>query len=216
MEVFIPLLVFVIVLVLAHQRSQVPDYMSQQDSESTGDEDDATEPMNDTAPHMNNGKTTNEKEKKTMETEKKIVGTRDLLLDTLTKIGCQYELGEEEDQKIVFAFQGEQFIAYANNEWKFVQLWDTHWGHIELDDVEELSRLRKAINAANLNNSVSTVFTIDEVGKTMDVHCKSTILFIPTIPSIDEYLKFELLEYFRAHQFVGNEMTKLREQEKTV
>ena len=49
----------------------------------------------------------------------------------------------------------------------------------------------------------------------MDVHSKSTILFIPQIPDIGDYLRLELNEFFGAHRFVGNEMAKLREQEGT-
>ena len=39
-------------------------------------------------------------------------GSRELFLETLSKIGCQYELGEGEDDsdKIYFAYQGENFV----------------------------------------------------------------------------------------------------------
>ncbi len=166
-------------------------------------------------PHVDM-KTTNDKklEKTTMEEQK---GTRDLLLETLTKIGCQYELAEEEgDDRIFFAFQGEHFFADAKNDWRYIHLWDTHWARIDLYDVDEFSRLRKAINLSNLNNCVTTIYTIDEEGKNVDVHCKSTVLLIPQIPEIDNYLRIELNEFFRAHQFVGNEMVKLREKEEAV
>ena len=148
-----------------------------------------------------------------MENEK---GTRDLFLETLTNIGCQYELADEEgDDRIFFAYQGEHFFVEARNNLRFIQIYDTHWGHIELYDVEEFARLKKAINGANLNNTVTTVYTIDEEAKTVDVHSKSTILFIPQIPDIGDYLRLELNEFFGAHRFVGNEMAKLREQEGT-
>lgn len=144
-------------------------------------------------------------------------GTRDLFMETLTKIGCQYELAEEEDNdRIFFAYQGENFFAGANNEGKYVHIYDTHWGHVELYDIDEFTRLRKAINGSNLNNSVMTVYTIDEAGSNVDVHCKTTILFIPQIPELENYLRLELNEFFRAHQYVGNEMAKLREQEESV
>ena len=103
----------------------------------------------------------------------------------------------------------------ARNNLRFIQIYDTHWGHVELYDVEEFARLKKAINGANLNNTVTTVYTIDEEAKTVDVHSKSTILFIPQIPDIGDYLRLELNEFFGAHRFVGNEMAKLREQEGT-
>ena len=144
----------------------------------------------------------------------KTIGTRDLFMQTLTRIGCQYELAEEEgDNRIFFAYQGEHFFADTTNEGWYVHVWDTHWYHVELYDVDELSRLKKAINNANLNCATITVYTIDEAGSNVDVHCKSTFPFIPQIPNIENYLRGELNDFFRAHQYVGNEMTKLREQE---
>ena len=142
------------------------------------------------------------------------MGTKDLFLATLTKIGCQYELAEEEDDNsIYFAYQGENFVVDASNENNYIRIWDTHWGHVELYDVDELSRLKKAINNSNLNTGVTTVYTIDEVGHNVDVHCKSVVLFIEQIPNIENYLRVELNEFFRAHQYVGNEMVKQREAE---
>ena len=142
------------------------------------------------------------------------MGTKDLFLATLTKIGCQYELAEkEDDNSIYFAYQGENFVVDASNENNYIRIWDTHWGHVELYDVDELSRLKKAINNSNLNTGVTTVYTIDEVGHNVDVHCKSVVLFIEQIPNIENYLRVELNEFFRAHQYVGNEMVKQREVE---
>ena len=142
------------------------------------------------------------------------MGTKDLFLTTLTKIGCQYELAEkEDDNSIYFAYQGENFVVDASNENNYIRIWDTHWGHVELYDVDELSRLKKAINNSNLNTGVTTVYTIDEVGHNVDVHCKSVVLFIEQIPDIENYLRVELNEFFRAHQYVGNEMVKQRESE---
>jgi len=144
-------------------------------------------------------------------------GTRDLFMETLTKIGCQYELAEEEDDdRIFFAYQGEHFFAGVRNDWQYIHVYDTHWGHVELYDIDEFARLKKAINESNLNNCVTTVYTIDEAGSNVDVHCKTTILFIPQIPDLENYLRLELNEFFRAHQFVGNQMVKLREQEEQV
>jgi len=141
------------------------------------------------------------------------IGTRDLFLNTLTKIGCQYQLGEGDDNRIFFAYQGENFFADTTNDIMYVHLWDTHWGHVELYDIDEVSRLRKAINTSNLNTAITTVFTIDENGNNMDVHSKSTIPFISSMPNLEDYLKVELNEFFRSHQMVGTEMRKLREQE---
>jgi hypothetical protein len=158
---------------------------------------------------------TNDNTTKTKEDMEEKEGTRDLFLETLSKIGCQYELGEGEDDsdKIYFAYQGENFVASASNEGCYVHLWDTHWGHVELYDIDEFARLKKAINLSNLNCATMTVYTIDEAGRNVDVHCKAVILFISQIPDIENYLRGELNDFFRAHQYVGNEMAKQRETE---
>ena len=153
-----------------------------------------------------------ERSKNVMEQTK---GSRELFLETLSKIGCQYELGEGEDDsdKIYFAYQGENFVASASNEGWYVHLWDTYWDHVELYDIDEFARLKKAINMSNLNCATTTVYTIDEAENNVDVHCKSVIPFIPQIPELENYLRGELNDFFRAHQLVGNEMEKQREAE---
>lgn len=142
-----------------------------------------------------------------------VLHTRDLFLDTLTEIGCQYQLGEDDDKRIFFTYQGEHFFADATNDIAYVQLWDTYWGHIELYDIDEMSRLRKAINTSNMKTSVTAFYTTDEMRKNFVVHSKTTIPFLSTIPELDDYLKVELNEFFRAHNVVGAEMQKLKEKE---
>ena len=156
--------------------------------------------------------------KNTVEKEtnmEKNIRTRDLFLEVLTKIGCQYQLGEGDDTRIFFAFQGENMFADASNESLYVVVWDTYWEHVELYDINEVSRMRKAINNSNLNSSVTTVYTIDKEGSNMDVHSRSMFAFVPQMPSIEDYLKAELGKFFRAHQLVGNELQKLRIEEQT-
>ena len=139
-------------------------------------------------------------------------GTRDLFLETLTKIGCQYEI-DPEDEYISFGYQGENFVASATNEERFVRVWDTFWGHVELYDADEFSRLKKAVNHANLNCSTMTVYSINEELKKVDVHCKSVFPLMPQMPDLDDYLRTELNDFFTAHHLVGTEMAKLRDQE---
>ena len=148
----------------------------------------------------------------TVQTEKN-KGTRDLLLDTLTKIGCQYQLGEGDDDRIYFPFQGENFIVDASNENIYIHIWDACWAQVELYDIDEVARIKRAINTSNLNSIVTTVFTIDEASSTLEVHSKTTIPFLPTMPHLEDYLRVTLNEFFRAHQVVGYEMHKMREQE---
>ena len=122
---------------------------------------------------------------------------------------------EEGDNRIFFAYQGEHFFVIATNEAKLIQIYDTHWGHVELYDIDEFARLKRAINDSNLNNNVTTVYTIDEAGSNVNIHSRYSILFVPQIPDIEDYLRWALNEFFRVHQHVGNELVKLREKEES-
>ena len=88
------------------------------------------------------------------------IGTRDLFLDVLTKIGCQYELGEGEDERIYFAYQGENFMVDTNNDSPYVVIWDTYWNSFELYDIEELSRIKKAINLSNFSTLTINILKV--------------------------------------------------------
>ena len=142
------------------------------------------------------------------------LGTRELFLETLTGIGCQYTLGEGEDNRIFFDFQGEHFFANVSDDASLIHIWDPCWVHVELYDIDEVARIKKAINTSNLNSTVTAVFTINEAGSTLEVHSKTTIPFLPTMPHLEDYLRVTLNEFFRAHQVVSYEMHKMREQER--
>lgn len=142
--------------------------------------------------------------------------TKDLFLETLTNIGCQYQIEEDNKNRTLFDFQGEHFFADTSDDSLYVHLYDPYWEYVELYDIDGVSRMRKAINSANLETAVTTIYVIDNVGKKLDVHSKATILFIPTIQNLELYLKTELCEFFRAHEALRTELHKLKEQEQTM
>ncbi len=137
--------------------------------------------------------------------------TRKFFTETLTAIGCQYR--RDEHDRICFAFQGEHFVADVDDERPYVAIYDFAWGSIKLEDIDEVSRLRRAINNANWRNGITTMYSINDESLEIVVHCKSTFMFVPQIPDINGYLRAELSEFFRAHNLVGFEMTRLREKE---
>ena len=203
MEIIIILISVVVIGFFAN------NYMKEREKEENVETTDANADLYDRAIEEMNSEINNMNCKK-MEERK---GTRDLFLETLTKIGCQYEISEGEDGDIHFGYQGEYFVVRASNNNRFIHIYDTHWGHVELYDIDEFARLKKAINESNLRNSVTTVYTIDEAGSNVDVHCKSVILFTQEIPEIVDYLRLELSEYFRVHETINMEMAKQRELE---
>ncbi|MBR0543557.1 MAG: hypothetical protein IIW98_03765 [Bacteroidaceae bacterium] len=151
----------------------------------------------------------NEK-KEEREWEIKRKNTWKLFIDTLEGIGCQYQLGEDDDIRIFFDYQGESFFAEIYAETFYVyHIWDTHWCQVELSNISEMSRLRKAINRSNFSTGVTTEYSIDDDTKTTIVYSKLLIWSISK-PA----LRDELNEFFRAHHIIEVEMHKLREQKR--
>ena len=151
------------------------------------------------------------KEETIMEEMKGTKSTRELFMETLTEIGCQYELSEnQDDDRIFFDYQGEHFLAGVNNDSFYVHIYDTYWGHVELYDIDEFSRLRKAVNESNKTSGVTTFYDIDEVGKNVDVHSKSIIPFMSEMPNLGAFLRVELNEFFPCSSMckIGNGKTK--------
>ncbi len=146
----------------------------------------------------------------------KTKGTRDMFLETLENMGCPYETDEdEESERIYFTYQGEDFFVDATNNSWHVHVWATNLEHVDLYDIDEFTILRKAINEANLNCATTTVYTIDEEGKSVDMHCKSTFVFPPQMPYLESYLRVQLNDFFRTHQILNTTMERMREQNHT-
>ena len=145
--------------------------------------------------------------------EGKDIGTRDVFKKTLSDIGCQYQIGDGEDKLISFDFQGEHFYAATNNDNLYVVIWDMFWEAIDLNDIDEVSRYRRAIKSSNSDTMVTTLYSIDEENLRMDIHCRATIPFAASMPRLDEYLKMALTDFFKAHHLVNREVLRLREKE---
>lgn len=145
----------------------------------------------------------------------KTIGTRDLFLETLTKMGCQYEI-DEEDNQIRFMWQGGHFTADAQNDYAFVVVWYLYWDEYELYDIDSLSRVKRVINDANINYNINVIYSVNEAGSTFHVHSKKHFLFISQIPDIEGYLQSILGQFFQVRHFVDSELVKLKSEEENV
>lgn len=146
-----------------------------------------------------------------MENEK---GTRDLFLEILTKIGCQYEFDDDNDG--VFHWQGGTFVAIAENDCCFVTIYYYSWAEYELYDIDNISRVKRVINNANWCHGMNVVYSVNEAGSTFNVHSKKHILFIPQIPEIGVYLQTALGMFFEVRRYVEVEIDKLKNEEERI
>lgn len=132
--------------------------------------------------------------------------TRNLLIKTLTDMGCQYEINDEND--ICFKYQGEVFKIDASNDSSIIWIYDVAWGGININD-PDADYLKQAVNKANEDSAITNLYTINEEKKFITTHCKMVTYFAYYIPNYNGYLKSILDGFFIAHQKVRDEFANL-------
>ena len=137
------------------------------------------------------------------------VTTRELLLRLLDVIGCQCVI--ESNMNIRFDYQGERFYAIAYNNSNTVTICDFWWERCSLYDIDGLAMLKKAVNEVNRAAYVTTYYEIDEEDDTMGVCSDKSILLIPLIPDIEDYLRSALDDFFVAHRHLLLDVERQKE-----
>jgi hypothetical protein len=151
----------------------------------------------------------NEKEKSNEnKMDGKTMGARDLLMDLLTKLGCQYEVDDKD--RINFKWQGGYFSADADNESAFVIVRYFQWAEYELYDIDTISRVKRVINDANIYYNIDVVYSTNEAGSTFNVHSKKHFVLMSQIPDVESYLQAILGMFFEVRRYVETQIDKLK------
>lgn len=82
--------------------------------------------------------------------ENQNLSTRDLCAEVLRKLNCDVQFDDENEYNMHFSYQGENFSVETWEDGLMITIWDTWWGTVDLDDLDEVSRVRKAINTINV------------------------------------------------------------------
>lgn len=144
--------------------------------------------------------------------EKKDFDTRNLVISTLGKMGCEHF--EEDDIRISFTYQGENFVIDAVNDCMFINVYDPWWFELPMNgDIEDFSRMQKAVNLANCEGTNTVMYTYNREKGLVGVHSKKNILFTKEISELDKYLIGVLDSFFRTQRFIVSEMDKLKNKE---
>lgn len=145
--------------------------------------------------------------------EKPKINTRDLCVEVLRKLNCEVQFDDEDESIMFFTYQGEHFRIDTWKDCLMICIWDTWWGAVDLEDLDEVSRVRKAINIININSSLTMVYSIDQEHQRFVVHTKRQCLMIPEIPNIENYLASMLTGFFEVQRAFKEEMDKLKLEE---
>ena len=145
--------------------------------------------------------------------ENQNLSTRDLCAEVLRKLNCDVQFDEENEYNMYFTYQGENFSVDTWENGLMITIWDTWWGTVDLDDLDDVSRVRKAINNINVRQNLTLMYSIDEKGQKFAVHTKRQCLLIPQIPQIENYMAAMLTDFFDVQRSFKEEYDRLRLEE---
>lgn len=146
--------------------------------------------------------------------ENQNISTRDLCVEILRKLNCEVQFDEENEYNMYFTYQGENFSVDTWENGLMITIWDTWWGTVDLDDLDDVSRVRKAINNINVRQNLTLMYSVDEKGQKFAVHTKRQCLLIPQIPQIENYMAAMLTDFFDVQRSFKEEYDRLRLEEK--
>lgn len=134
------------------------------------------------------------------------ISTQDLVISVLKKIGCQPEINEE--GHVTFKYQGDDFYIAAEEENRFIMIWNPWWGSISTDN-EAFPVLKEIINLVNVNSLVTTVYMVDEDEKTVGLHSRCHTFFSPNEGELEDHLKMLLDYFFDTHNTIKENLNQL-------
>ena len=132
--------------------------------------------------------------------------TKDLCIELLKQLNCKAAVAEEDENRLCFQYQGELCVIDASNESFFIDIWDPRWYIVPLDDLEQMSNVRKAINTINNYSGTTTVYSIEEEGQKFVLHSQRQCILTKEIPHVKEYLRALLNDYFTVHHRLREEI----------
>lgn len=141
------------------------------------------------------------------------LSTRDLCAEVLRKLNCDVQFDDENEYNMHFSYQGENFSVETWEDGLMITIWDTWWGTVDLDNLDDVSRVRKAINNINVRQGFTLMYSIDEKSQKFAVHTKRQCLLIPQIPQIENYMVAMLTGFFDAQRSFKEEYDRLRLEE---
>lgn len=112
--------------------------------------------------------------------------TKDLCIELLKQLNCEVTVLEENENRLYFEYQGEHIVINASNDSYFIEMWDPWWCIVPMDDLEQMSNVRKAINTINTHGGVTIFYSIEEEGQKFVLHSKRQCILTKDIPQVKD------------------------------
>ena len=132
--------------------------------------------------------------------------TRDLCIELLKQLNCKAAVAEEDENRLCFQYQGELFVIDTSNESFFIDIWDPRWYIVPLEDLEQMSNVRKAINTINNYSGTTIVYCIEEEEQKFVLHSKRQCILPKDLPNVKEHLSALLNDFFTVKLWLSEQI----------
>ena len=139
-------------------------------------------------------------------------GQVEFMTDLLKSIGCRLQKDDDYgDNAYVFVYQGEHLLLYTKEETPVIIIYDTHWYDVSLDDLDDFSLLKEAVNECNKGSIMGCVFydIYKDEGKAV-VGSQVRTHIGPYVPDAEDFMRYVLDSLLRKHQQLFHEMEEAR------
>lgn len=135
------------------------------------------------------------------------MNTKELVIDTLKKLGCKPK--EDDDGRLHFDYQEGHFvISYSDTSYR-ISIDFLFWYEFSTYDIDQFSRMQKAVNKANSRGTCNVYYAVNKETETVYLHSSISLLFVPQIPRLDDYLRAALRDLFKSRYLVYNEIKEI-------
>ena len=135
------------------------------------------------------------------------LNTKELVIDTLKKIGCKPE--EDDDGRLHIDYQEGYFVILCSDTSTWICVDFPFWYECSTYDIDQFSRMQKAVNEANRRGLCNVYYAVNKETETVYLHSTIFLLFVPQIPRLDDYLRAAFIDLFKSRYFVYNEIKEI-------
>ena len=149
-----------------------------------------------------------------MEKIKEKCQAKDLFIETLVRLGCEYLIRSEvsTEYDIKFIFSDCKFMANATNDSYDVDIWFPNWYSIDLGDDETCDYIKNLVNDFNYVCKSKFFYTTHKDDNLLRLHSSISFQLLPNIPNIEEYVSGKLNQIISDQQWFIEKMESLIEQ----
>ena len=96
------------------------------------------------------------------------------------------------------------------NESKWIEIFDPFWYEIDLNDAKEFAMLKEAVNMANIELSITTIYEVNRKENKVYVHSKTDFSINNQQPDIENFVRMTLNAFTLAHRGIIFALSDMR------